>query len=102
MPEYTFDGPPATTYPSSKDSADLPVGTVEPGGIRDLDGPLDHWWRETTDEDRAGAGTEAAASASLQPPASPAPAPPAAPQPAPPAQIFPQPVPSASTEQQEG
>lgn len=117
MPEFTFDGPGPMTYPDSRDSAAVIVGAVEPGGIRDLDEPLDHWWRETTDEDRAraaaaeanagleaagvqgsgatdedraGAGTEATASASLQPPASPAPAPPAAPQPAPPA-VVPQP-----------
>jgi hypothetical protein len=89
MPEYTFDGPPGTTYPSSKDSAGVAVGTVEPGEIRDLDEPLDHWWRASDGE----------AAASPEASASPAATPPALPQAAPPAQIFPQP---ASTATQEG
>lgn len=53
MPEYIFAGHTETTYPYSKDSASMPIGTVEPDDIRDLAAPLDHWWREVTDEDRA-------------------------------------------------
>jgi hypothetical protein len=110
LPEYTFDGPGPHTYPSSKDLAGTSIGTVVPGDIRDTDGPLDHLWRETSDEDRlraaaeeaeqAAAGAEeelrrAEAQAGAAPASAPAPAPPALPATAPS-------VPSAASTAQEG
>ena len=53
MPEYTYSGPGQFDYPASRDARGRFVGEVSPGHIRDLDEPLDQWWIETTDEDRA-------------------------------------------------
>lgn len=65
MPEHTFTGHCPHTYPASRDRLGRPIGEVEPYEPRDLTAPLDHMWRETTDEDRAAwakilAGREAA------------------------------------------
>lgn len=51
MPEHVYTGY-GHIYPESKDASGAWIGTVEPGDIRDLDEPLDYWWREATDEDR--------------------------------------------------
>jgi len=53
MPEMIFAGPCALHYPENKDAQGRNLSLVQPGDIRDLDGPPDHWWREATDEDRA-------------------------------------------------
>lgn len=53
MPDYTFTAPYPLEYPENRDSSSVPLGLVQPGDIRDLDGPPDRWWQETTDEDRA-------------------------------------------------
>lgn len=53
MPEMIFAAPYPMHYPENKDAAGRNLALVEPGDIRDLDGPPDHWWREATDEDRA-------------------------------------------------
>jgi len=63
MPEFTYHGLLAMTYPESRQSDGTHVGTVEPGDTRDLPGPLDGDWRETTDEDRAAAGAPSPAAA---------------------------------------
>jgi hypothetical protein len=52
MPEFTFHGPYDGQYPGHRDLDHQPLGLVIPGDIRDTGGPLDSWWRETTDEDR--------------------------------------------------
>lgn len=53
MPEYTFTGLTGPhEYPESRHSDGTPVRSVMPGEIRDLPGPIDHLWRETTDADR--------------------------------------------------
>lgn len=52
MPAHTFTGPNEGQYPGERDLAGQPLGMVGPGDIRDLEGPLDHQWRETTGEDR--------------------------------------------------
>lgn len=44
MPLFFFTGLTAMTYPESKDAAGQPLGTVQPGDVRDLDEPLDHLW----------------------------------------------------------
>lgn len=44
MPSYEFTGLTPMTYPESRDAAGIPIGTVQPGDIRDLDEPLDHLW----------------------------------------------------------
>jgi hypothetical protein len=53
MADHTFSGHCPHTYPTSRDRLGQPVGEVEPTEIRDTNGPLDHMWHETTDEDRA-------------------------------------------------
>jgi len=112
MPEHTFTGHCPHTYPASRDRLGRPIGEVEPYEPRDLAAPLDHMWRETTDEDRAAwakilAGREAAGEdvdeddeaqgGSGQDAASTVP-PPGLPRPAPPA-VIPQ---SAGNDTQEG
>jgi hypothetical protein len=52
MPDHVYAGPAGMTYPESRHADQSPVGTVEQGEIRDLDGPLDHHWRKATGEDR--------------------------------------------------
>jgi hypothetical protein len=92
MPEFVFTGPYASHYPEARDAAGLPVSDVEPGDVRDLDGPLDQWWQP------AGAGSQqdggqqpdggepAGGGAQQEEPAPPGPSPdPGVPQPAPPA-----------------
>ncbi|HEY0719548.1 MAG TPA: hypothetical protein VGD68_18175, partial [Streptosporangiaceae bacterium] len=44
MSDHVFTGPGAHSYPQSKDRAGRPVGQVEPGDVRDTDGPLDGHW----------------------------------------------------------
>lgn len=53
MPDHVYAGPSGMTYPESRHADQSPVGTVEPGEIRDTDGPLDRHWREAAGEDRA-------------------------------------------------
>ncbi len=53
MPEFTYAGLVPREYPESRHSDGTPVRSVQPGDIRDLDGPLDGDWRETAEEDRA-------------------------------------------------
>jgi hypothetical protein len=45
MPDYTYTGP-ERTYPESRDAYQVPVGTVKPGDVLELTGPLDQDWRE--------------------------------------------------------
>ena len=44
MPDYRFAGSIPYDYPASRDTAGRPLGTVEPGAVRDLDEPPDIWW----------------------------------------------------------
>lgn len=44
MPEFVFTGTGGRMYPESRDARNVPVGAVEPGDVRDLDGPLDGDW----------------------------------------------------------
>ncbi|HZR50113.1 MAG TPA: hypothetical protein VFB06_11395 [Streptosporangiaceae bacterium] len=44
MPPYRFTGLTPMTYPESRDEHGIPVGTAEPGDVRDTDGPLDWLW----------------------------------------------------------
>lgn len=53
MPAFVFTGPNEGQYPGERDLASIPVGMVGPGDIRVLEAPLDHQWREATDEDLA-------------------------------------------------
>ncbi|HLK78610.1 MAG TPA: hypothetical protein VKU77_33790 [Streptosporangiaceae bacterium] len=53
MPEFTYTGLVPREYPESRHSDGTPVRSVQPGDIRDLDGPLDGDWREAADADRA-------------------------------------------------
>jgi hypothetical protein len=73
MPPYRFAGPGPYDFPASRDTRGIPLGTVEPGDVRDLDEPIGPWWVPASD----GQGAEPASS----PPGIPAPAaaPPASP-----------------------
>jgi hypothetical protein len=53
MPEHVYTAPYPGVFPHQRDGLNVPLGHVEPGDIRELDEPLDHRWREATDEDRA-------------------------------------------------
>lgn len=44
MPQYRFAGPTAYDFPASRDARGIPLGTVEPGDVRDLDEPPGPWW----------------------------------------------------------
>jgi hypothetical protein len=51
MPDFTFCGPTERTYPESRDAYQVPVGTVKPGDVLELAGPLDQDWREYEGDD---------------------------------------------------
>jgi hypothetical protein len=53
MAEYVYADLVPRTYPEGRDAQDRPVGTVEPGDIRDLEEAPDYFWRLATGEDRA-------------------------------------------------
>ena len=44
MPQYRFAGPTAYDFPASRDAKGIPLGTVEPGGVRDLDEVPGPYW----------------------------------------------------------
>lgn len=44
MPRYRFAAPLAYQFPASRDARGIPLGTVEPGDVRDLDEPPGLWW----------------------------------------------------------
>ena len=52
MPEQIYTGLTDWYYPATRDARDIPLGTVEPDDIRDLDEAPDRMWRPVTDEDR--------------------------------------------------
>jgi len=87
VPEFVFTGPYASHYPEARDAAGRPVSDVEPGDVRDLDGPLDQWWQPAGGGGQDGsppAGGEAQQEGSAPPSPDPD-APQPAPQPVPPA-----------------
>jgi hypothetical protein len=56
MPEFTFAGPSARAYTESRCTDGEPVGTVEPGDIRDLPEPLDEHWQPVSGDDSTADG----------------------------------------------
>ena len=78
MPAFVLTGFMERYYPASRDAHGVPLGTVSPGDVRDLDEPPDMWWTSAepvSDEDRA---REAMAAQPEPPqPDGPTPAPPA-------------------------
>ena len=69
MPEYRFCGEVPYDYPAIRDTASVPLGTVEPGDVRDLDEPPGPWW--VLNGDGGSGGTGGPAGAPPPPPAGP-------------------------------
>jgi hypothetical protein len=58
MPEpYRFASAQARIYPESRDALGQLIGLVEPGGTRELDGPLDADWIPAGDAGDSGGET---------------------------------------------
>ena len=72
MTEYRFAGQVPYDYPAIRDTAGRPLGTVEPGDVRDLDELPGPWW---VLNDPAAAADPAAAPSGVPQPVSPAPVP---------------------------
>ena len=72
MTEYRFAGQIPYDYPASRDTSSRPLGTVEPGDVRDLDEPPDIFW---VLNDAAAAAAAEPAVAGVPQPVSPAPVP---------------------------
>lgn len=114
MPLFSFSGLVATVYPETRDAANRPVGTVQPGDVREFAQAPDWLWvpaggsdeQPGVPEDAAGvSGTGVPAAAPETPALVPVPPPapvPAGPVAAPPAVIPAGPQPFAVTTPQEG
>lgn len=44
MPSYEFQGLTSFVYPETRDAAGRPLGTVNPGDVRDFGAAPDHMW----------------------------------------------------------
>ena len=66
MPDFTFHGPCPLNYTEGRDAQGRNLGLAVPHEIRDLDEAPDHWWHESTDEDRAFLAAREAAEAGAQ------------------------------------
>ncbi len=51
MPAYEFTGLTPMEYPFDRDATGRPLGSVQPGDVRDLDKPLDWQWTPAGSED---------------------------------------------------
>jgi hypothetical protein len=58
MADHVFNWPQAHVYLEARDLAGVRIGLVNPGDIRDTDGPLDRKWLEATDDHKAAARTQ--------------------------------------------
>lgn len=58
MPPFRFCAPSAYDYPASRDTKGVPLGTVQPGDVRDLDEAIDRWWAPSDGDEDRGQGYE--------------------------------------------
>ncbi len=80
MPPFVFRAPSPYDYPASRDARGVPLGTVQPGDVRNLDEAIDRWWVPVDGSEGHGQdeSTEAAEGTAPDPaPDGPVPAPPA-------------------------